>query len=107
MALYYDLPVFKDVYRLTLRIFELTGHWTCSTTRLVVSQVSQIWRISVSKPPNLLFFSGSCSITVVIEQLYISREYKFTLGQDMKHDCLILVRSIYRANNLIELGMRS
>jgi hypothetical protein len=54
MALYYDLPVFKDVYRLTLRIFELTGHF--------------------------------------------SREYKFTLGQDMKRDCLILVRSIYRAN---------
>jgi hypothetical protein len=54
MALYYDLPVFKDVYRLTLLIFELTGHF--------------------------------------------SREYKFTLGQDMKRDCLILVRSIYRAN---------
>jgi hypothetical protein len=54
MALYYDLPVFKDVYRLTLRIFELTRHF--------------------------------------------SREYKFTLGQDMKHDCLVLVRSIYRAN---------
>jgi hypothetical protein len=46
MALYYDLPVFKDVYRLTLRIFELTRHF--------------------------------------------SREYKFTLGQDMKHDCLVL-----------------
>ncbi|MDR1904153.1 MAG: four helix bundle protein [Treponema sp.] len=54
MALYYDLPVFKDVYSLTLRVFELTQHF--------------------------------------------SREYKFTLGQDMKRDCLILVRSIYRAN---------
>jgi hypothetical protein len=54
MALYYDLPVFKDVYKLTLQIFELTQHF--------------------------------------------SREYKFTLGQDMKRDCLILVRSIYRAN---------
>jgi hypothetical protein len=54
MALYYDLPVFKEVYSLTLRIFELTRHF--------------------------------------------SREYKFTLGQDMKRDCLILVRSIYRAN---------
>ena len=54
MALYYDLPVFNDMYRLTLDIFELTGHF--------------------------------------------SREYKFTLGQDMKRDCLVLVRSIYRAN---------
>jgi len=54
MALYYDLPVFNDTYRLTLKIFELTKNF--------------------------------------------SREYKFTLGQDMKRDCLMLVRSIYRAN---------
>lgn len=27
-----------------------------------------------------------------------SREYKYTLGQDMKRDSIILVRSIYRAN---------
>ena len=27
------------------------------------------------------------------------REYKFTLGQDMKRDCLVLLRSIYRINN--------
>jgi hypothetical protein len=54
MALYYDLPVFRDVYALTLLVFELTGRF--------------------------------------------AREYKFTLGQDMKRDCIILVRSIYRAN---------
>ena len=54
MALYYDLPVFNDTYRLTLKVFELTKHF--------------------------------------------SREYKFTLGQDMKRDCITLVRSIYRAN---------
>ena len=54
MALYYDLPVFNDTYRLTLKIFELTQHF--------------------------------------------SREHKFTLGQDMKRDCITLVRSIYRAN---------
>jgi hypothetical protein len=48
----------------------LIKHWTCETTRLVVSQVSQIWRIFCRNPPNLLFFSGSCSITEVIEQLY-------------------------------------
>jgi hypothetical protein len=39
MALYYDLPVFKDTYNLTLKVFELTQHF--------------------------------------------SREYKFTLGQDI------------------------
>ena len=46
MALYYDLPVFSDTYQLTLRVFELTQHF--------------------------------------------SREYKFTLGQDMKRDCITL-----------------
>ena len=56
MALYYDLPVFKDVYRLTLRLFQLTGKF--------------------------------------------SREYKFTLGQDLKRDCILLVRCIYRANKV-------
>jgi hypothetical protein len=53
-------------------------YWTCSTTRLVVSQVSQIWQISARNPPNLLFFSGSCSITEVIEQLYFTSS-KFRL----------------------------
>jgi len=28
------------------------------------------------------------------------REYKYTLGQDMKRDAIVLVRSIYRANTL-------
>lgn len=54
MALYYDLPVFKETYALTLKLFELTQNFP--------------------------------------------REYKFTLGQDIKHDCIKLVRSIYRAN---------
>ena len=44
MSLYYDLPVFKDVYALTLRLFQLTQNF--------------------------------------------SREYKFTLGQDMKRDSI-------------------
>jgi hypothetical protein len=30
------------------------------------------------------------------------REYKFTLGQDMKRDAILLVRSIYRANRVRE-----
>jgi hypothetical protein len=54
VALYYDLPVYQDTYRLILKIFELTGEFP--------------------------------------------REYKYTLGQDMKRDGLTLVRSIYRAN---------
>jgi len=54
MALYYDLNVFKDVYRLILKIFEYTQGFP--------------------------------------------REYKYTLGQDMKRDAIVLVRSIYRAN---------
>lgn len=58
MALYYDLPVFKDVYKLTLRLFEVTSNFP--------------------------------------------REYKFTLGQDMKRDSILLVRHIYRANKVRE-----
>jgi hypothetical protein len=54
MALYYDLKVFKDVYRLILKIFEYTQSFP--------------------------------------------REYKYTLGQDMKRDGIVLVRNIYRAN---------
>jgi len=54
MALYYDLPVFKDVYKLILKLFECTQGFP--------------------------------------------REYKYTLGQDMKRDGMVLVRSIYRAN---------
>jgi hypothetical protein len=54
MALYYDLPVYKDTYKLILLIFECTKDF--------------------------------------------SKEYKYTLGQDMKRDALCLVRSIYRAN---------
>jgi hypothetical protein len=54
MALYYDLPVFRDVYQLILRIFDYTKDFP--------------------------------------------REYKFTLGQDLKREGINLVRSIYRAN---------
>ena len=54
MALYQDLPVFRDVYQLTLRIHQLTQSF--------------------------------------------AREFKYTLGQDMKRDCLALLRSIYRVN---------
>ena len=54
MALYYDLNVFKDVYKLILMVFEITKDFP--------------------------------------------REYKYTLGQDMKRDAIQLVRSIYRAN---------
>jgi hypothetical protein len=54
MALYYELPVYRDVYKLILMIFE------CSKD--------------------------------------FSKEYKYTLGQDMKRDALQLVRNIYRAN---------
>ena len=54
MALYYSLPVYKQVYDLILKVFEVTKDF--------------------------------------------SKEYKYTLGQDMKRDALSLMRSIYRAN---------
>ena len=54
MAMYYDLPVYRDTYKLILKIFEVTKDFP--------------------------------------------KEYKYTVGQDMKRDALQLVRSIYRAN---------
>ena len=58
MALYYELQVFKDVFKLVLKIFDYTKDFP--------------------------------------------REYKHTLGQDMKRDSIQLVRSIYRANKAKE-----
>jgi hypothetical protein len=54
MALYDELPVYRDVYCLILKIFEYTRDFP--------------------------------------------REYKYTPGQDLKRDSMVLVRSIYRAN---------
>lgn len=58
MALYYDLPVFHDVYKMVLLLFKYTKDFP--------------------------------------------REYKYTLGQDLKRDGIVLVRSIYRANKAKE-----
>jgi len=54
VARYEDLPVYRDCYNLTLRVFAITHDFP--------------------------------------------REYKYTLGADMKRDCLVLLRSIYRIN---------
>lgn len=54
--LHTELPVYRDTYRLILKIFELTKDF--------------------------------------------SKEYKYTIGQDMKRDSLRLIGSIYRANKL-------
>ena len=54
MALYDELPVYRDVYALILKVFEYTKAFP--------------------------------------------REYRYTLGQDLKRDSMVLVRSIYRAN---------
>lgn len=56
--LYQDLPVFGEVYALTVKVFTVTQDFP--------------------------------------------REYKFTLGQDMKRDCLVLLRSIYRINKSLD-----
>ena len=54
MAFYYDLQVYKDVYRLTLLLFQYTKDFP--------------------------------------------KEYKYSLGEDIRRDSIVLVRSIYRAN---------
>ena len=60
MALYYDLPVYKDVYRLILAIFEHTKDFP--------------------------------------------REYKYTLGQDLKRDSIVLVHMTTTADKRNALG---
>ena len=54
MAIYSELPVYRDSYRLLLEIYKVTNTF--------------------------------------------SREYKFSLGQDMRRDTLSLFRNLYRAN---------
>jgi hypothetical protein len=54
MALYCELPVYRDTYKLTLKVFEAIKDFP--------------------------------------------KEYKYSLGRDMKRDALQLVRSICRAN---------
>ena len=54
MALYYDLPVYQAVYRLILKLFEITRDFP--------------------------------------------REYKYTLGEELKRDGIVLVRRIYLAD---------
>ena len=54
MALYSELPVYRDSYRLLIEIYKVTNTF--------------------------------------------SREYKFSLGQDMRRDTLSLFRNLYRAN---------
>ena len=58
MALYYDLPVYRDTYKLILKIYEYNKDFP--------------------------------------------KDYKYTLGQDMKRDALKLVRSIFIANKSVQ-----
>ncbi len=58
MALYYNLPVYKDVYQLILLLYRYTKEFP--------------------------------------------REYKYTIGQDLKRDSLVLVRGIYRINKAVD-----
>ena len=58
MALYYDLPIYKDVYSLILLLYQYSGNFP--------------------------------------------REYKYTIGQDIKRDALVLVRGVYRVNKAKE-----
>ena len=56
--MYYDLPVYQDLYRLILLLFQYTKEFP--------------------------------------------REYKYSLGQEIRRDGVVLVRSMYRANRSYE-----
>jgi hypothetical protein len=53
---------------------------------------------------DLPVFQDAYSLVLLLFQYTTDfpREYKFTLGQDMKRDGIVLVRSIYRANKAKE-----
>lgn len=55
MALYYELPIYKETYSLILNLFKLTRHF--------------------------------------------SREYKYTIGQEMKQNGMLMVQYIFKANS--------
>jgi hypothetical protein len=54
----------------------------------------------VARYQDLPVFRDVYELTTVLFEVtqHFPREYKFTLGQDMKRDCLVLLRSIYRIN---------
>jgi hypothetical protein len=58
MALYYELPIYKDTYSLLLAIFKLTRNF--------------------------------------------KREYKYTIGQEMKHSVMQMVQHIFHANTSLD-----
>ncbi|GHT00159.1 hypothetical protein FACS189421_11860 [Bacteroidia bacterium] len=60
MALYYELPIYKDTYQLVMQVFRLTRNF--------------------------------------------SREYKYTIGQDIKKDSMEMVRHIFKANSTNDKG---
>jgi hypothetical protein len=60
MALYYELPIYKDTYQLVMQVFRLTRNF--------------------------------------------SREYKYTIGQDIKKDSMEMVRHIFKANSTKDKG---
>jgi hypothetical protein len=53
---------------------------------------------------NLLVYRDTYKFVLMIFKCTkdFSREHKYTLGQDMKRDSLILIREIYRANKNIQ-----
>jgi hypothetical protein len=58
MALYYELPIYKETYHLLLELFKLTQNF--------------------------------------------SREYKYTIGQDIKYNGIQMVLTIFKANTAID-----
>ncbi len=59
-----------------LEVFEMALYYDLKVFKHVYSLILKIFEYTQSFP----------------------REYKYTLGQDMKRDAIVLVRSIYRAN---------
>ena len=55
MALYYELPIYKETYSLVLNLFKLTRNF--------------------------------------------NREYKYTIGQEMKQNSMLMVQYIFKANS--------
>jgi len=54
----------------------------------------------VGRYQDLPVFADVHTLTLRVFELtaHFPREYEFTRGQDMKRDCLVLLRSIYRIN---------
>ena len=78
MALYYDLPVFKDVYKMTLEIFRITTHFSRDLKRDCILLVRHIYRANKTKEKTVYLENFLDSFEVVKLELRLCKDLGLT-----------------------------